>query len=106
MSTCARSWRLRTRPSLLDLTTRPAAASRFGGTMRFKLAIFLAGLGLAVPAFGQEPTEPINPPPHYAPWPDLGTGLNERQNQASLILGPELQRGQPAREMLAERRRL
>ena len=74
--------------------------------MRRIFAGFAAVLSLALPVAAQQPAEPVNPPPHYAPWPDLGTGLNERQNQASLILGPELQRGQPAREMLAERRRL
>jgi hypothetical protein len=73
--------------------------------MRAKLAGVVAAALLAVPAPAQSP-EPVNPPPHFAPWPDLGTGQTESQNQASLNLGPELQRGQSARSMLAERRRL
>jgi hypothetical protein len=60
----------------------------------------------AAPAPASRPSEPINPPPHIAPFPNLGTGYNETQAQGSLNLGPEMQRGQPAREMLAERRRL
>jgi hypothetical protein len=61
---------------------------------------------LAAPALAQQVVEPVNPAPHILPWPDLGTGRTEVQNQASLNLGPELQRGRLAREMLAERRRL
>jgi len=60
---------------------------------------------LVAPAWAQPAPEPINPPPHVSPWPNLGTGQNDRQQQASLTLGPELQRGQSAREMLAERRK-
>jgi hypothetical protein len=73
---------------------------------RGKLAGLLAAVLLAGPAPAQQAPEPVNPPPHFAPWPDLGTGQTEGQNQASLNLGPELQRGQSARAMLAERRRL
>ena len=61
---------------------------------------------LAVPTLAQQVAEPVNPAPHILPWPDLGTGRTEIQNQASLNLGPELQRGRLAREMLADRRRL
>ena len=74
--------------------------------MRVKLAAVLVAALLAVPAPAQQSPEPVNPAPHFAPWPDLGTGQTESQNQASLNLGPELQRGQSARAMLAERRRL
>lgn len=69
------------------------------------LGLVLATLALAVPVAAQSP-EPVYPQPHFAPWPNLGTGRNDGQVQGSLILGPELQRGQSAREMLAERRRL
>lgn len=51
-------------------------------------------------------SEPIEPPPHTAPWPDLRTGQSEGMRDASYVLGPELQRGQSARALLAERRRL
>src|SRR5688572_27660262 len=73
---------------------------------RGKLAGLVAATLLAAPAPAQQAAEPVTPPPHFAPWPDLGTGQTEGQNKASLNLGPELQRGQSARAMLAERRRL
>jgi hypothetical protein len=73
---------------------------------RGKLAGLLAVALVAAPAPAQQAAEPVNPPPHTAPFPVLGTGYNDRQIQGSLNLGPELQRGQPARAMLAERRRL
>src|SRR5690606_34314747 len=75
------------------------------GLWRASLGMLAAAAMLAPPAPAQ-PSEPIAPPPHVSPWPNLGTGQNDRQLQASLTLGPELQRGQSAREMLAERRRL
>ncbi len=73
---------------------------------RGKLAGLLAAALVAAPAPAQQAPEPVNPAPHFAPWPDLGTGRTEGQSQASLNLGPELERGRSAREMLAERRRL
>lgn len=75
------------------------------GTARAWLTGTLAVL-LVAPAPAQQAAEPLHPPPHLAPWPNLGTGQTEVQVQASLNLGPELRRGQSAREMLAERRRL
>ncbi|HYD24050.1 MAG TPA: C13 family peptidase [Croceibacterium sp.] len=74
--------------------------------MRRSLAALLTIAALAVPSQAQQPAEPINPPPHFSPWPGLGSGRNEGQVQASLILGPELQRARSAREMLADRRNL
>ncbi len=70
------------------------------------LAVLVAALALAVAASAQQTPEPVSPVPHFAPWPGLGTGQTEAQIEASLMLGPELQRGQSAREMLAERRKL
>ena len=69
-------------------------------------AVVALSLAVGVPALAQQPAEPIHPPPHYAPWPNLGTGQNEGQIQGSLMLGPELQRAQSPRAMLAERRKL
>ena len=54
----------------------------------------------------QTAAEPLEPPPHIAGWPELRTGETEGGREASYVLGPELQRGQSARAMLAERRRL
>src|SRR6478735_9830409 len=72
----------------------------------YRRAVFLAAVLAAAPAPAQQVAEPVNAAPHILPWPDLGSGRTEIQNQASLNLGPELQRGRLAREMLAERRRL
>jgi hypothetical protein len=74
--------------------------------MRRWLTALTAIAALAAPVPAQQPPEPLHPSPHTSPWPVLGTGYNDRQVEASLILGPELHRGQSAREMLAERRRL
>jgi Peptidase C13 family len=52
------------------------------------------------------PVVSLEPPPHTGPWPDLRSGQTEGIRDASLSLGPEMQRGRPARIMLAERRRL
>src|SRR5690606_29345576 len=80
--------------------------------MQAHLQAMLAGAAallmaaVAPHATAQTAPEPLHPPPHYAPWPNLGSGRSEPQIQASLMLGPELQRGQSAREMLNDRRRL
>ena len=76
-------------------------------TSSLRIILTLAAMSaVASSALAQHAAEPIHPLPHTTPWPDLGTGQSERQSQASLILGPELQRGQSARQMLAERRKL
>ena len=86
---------------------RSALAFRTGmGWGTSLTAVVALSLAVGVPALAQQPAEPIHPPPHYAPWPNLGTGQNERQIQGSLMLGPELQRAQSPRAMLAERRKL
>jgi hypothetical protein len=72
---------------------------------RFLTGVLAAAL-LASAGSAQQGPEPIHPPSHFAPWPTLGSGESQAQIQASFMLGPELQRGQSAREMLAERRRL
>jgi hypothetical protein len=54
----------------------------------------------------QDAPEPVQPPPHTSPWPILGTGQTEGMRTASLALGPELERGRSAREMLADKRKL
>jgi hypothetical protein len=54
----------------------------------------------------QDAPEPVQPPPHTSPWPILGTGQTEGMRTASLALGPELEPGRSAREMLADKRKL
>jgi hypothetical protein len=57
----------------------------------------MAGLALSS-AIGQ--------PRHVSGWPGLATGDSEADKLASLDLGPDLDRGRPARFALAEHRRL
>jgi hypothetical protein len=66
-----------------------------------RLAAVLVGCA-AVPVFAQT----WQTPKHVSGWPGLASGENQAQAQASLLLGPELQRGRPAKEMLADSRRL
>jgi hypothetical protein len=69
-------------------------------------AILLAMALLGAPATAQQAPEAVQPPPHISPWPMLGTGQTQGMIEASYALGPELQRGQSARELLADRRKL
>ena len=76
--------------------------------MHHKLTALLAALILALgaPAVPQTaPAAPL-PPRHVLPWPALGTGDTPAMVSASLALGPELNRGGSARELLADRRAL
>lgn len=63
---------------------------------------------LAVPALSQSSPVPdaFQPPPHTAPFPDLGSGKTKAERKASFDLSPELQRGVPAAQVRAQRRRL
>lgn len=74
--------------------------------MRRGLAALLAAWALVELAAARQPVEPVQPPPHTQAFPNLGSGMTPAQVQGSLMLGPELRRGVPAREMLAEWRRL
>jgi hypothetical protein len=69
------------------------------------IAAVLIALMSAV-TLAQQPVDPIYPAPHTLPWPSLGTGANNRQVEASLTLGPELERARSARDVLAQRRKL
>ena len=73
--------------------------------MRFSVSRVLMAVtafGLALPAVAQTYT----PPPHVSGYPGLGSGTTQREVEASLTLGPELERNRPARWMLADRRRM
>ena len=65
---------------------------------------------LAVPALSQSsaplPPDPNQPPPHTAPFPDLGSGKTTAERRASYELSPELRRGLSASEMRAQSQRL
>lgn len=57
---------------------------------------------LALPAVAQEKPgpQPYQAPTHTSGWPGLA------EDEAALAFGPELQRGRPAKEMLADSRKL
>ena len=62
---------------------------------------------LAAPALSQSaPDNPNQPPPHTAPFPDLGGGDGRAARRASFEMGPELQRGVSAAQMREQQRRL
>lgn len=62
---------------------------------------------LAAPALSQSSApNPNQPPPHTAPFPDLGNGESRAERRASYDASPELHRGLSAAEMRAQQRRL
>lgn len=62
---------------------------------------------LAVPALSQSSApNPNQPPPHTAPFPDLGSGESRAERRVSYELGPELQRGVSAATIREQQRRL
>ncbi len=62
---------------------------------------------LVAPAHSQSaPANPNEPPEHTAPFPNLGSGQTRDEIAASLELSPQLKRGEPARVLLEQRRRL
>lgn len=70
------------------------------------IAGLLAAL-LAAPALPQSaPANPHQPPPHTAPFPDLGSGESRGERRASFEAGPELQRGVSAATLREQQRRL
>ena len=70
------------------------------------IAGLLAAL-VAAPALPQSaPANPHQPPPHTAPFPDLGSGESRGERRASFEAGPELQRGVSAATLREQQRRL
>jgi hypothetical protein len=71
----------------------------------------LFGLGFVAlvigPAHSQDASgNPNQPPEHTAPFPNLAIGADRAEARASFDLAPQMARGEPAREMLDQRRRL
>lgn len=61
----------------------------------------------AAPALSQSSApNPVQPPPHTAPWPDLGTGESRAERRKSFELSPELQRGVRPAQAREQQRRL
>lgn len=75
------------------------------GTIAAALLALVAA-PVATHAQSELPPEPVEPAPHFSPWPDLGTGQTPGLKEASFSLGPEMVRGRGARDMLRDRRRL
>ncbi|WP_155800096.1 C13 family peptidase [Porphyrobacter sp. AAP82] len=75
-----------------------------------KLWAGTAALLAAIPALSQSsaprPPDPNQPPPHTAPFPDLGSGKTMAERRASYELSPELRRGIGAGELRVQGRRL
>lgn len=62
---------------------------------------------LAAPALSQSAApNPNQPPPHTAPFPDLGSGESRAERRKSIELSPELQRGVSAAQIREQQRRL
>jgi len=62
---------------------------------------------LAAPALSRSSQpDPVQPPPHTLPFPDLGSGQSRAERQASFAMGPELQRGVSAATLRDQQRRL
>ncbi len=62
---------------------------------------------LAMPALSQSSApDPVQPPPHTAPWPDLASGTTREERARAYELSPELHRGLSAVETRAQRQRL
>lgn len=80
----------------------PAMAKRtltgFGSLTLVLAAAFAPGVAAQ--------TDPNVPPEHTAPFPNLGTGENRDELIESYELAPQLKRGEPARVLLEQRRRL
>jgi hypothetical protein len=67
----------------------------------------LGAVAAAVLTFAPAAAQPAETPPqHKSRWPALVSGSNPAEMSASLDLGPNLERGRPARSELAEHRRL
>jgi len=76
---------------------------------RFPLIAPVTAALLAIPvasALHAEEANPNQPPKHIEDYPNLGTGKSREEIRASFDLGPQLERGVPALQMLEQRRRL
>lgn len=67
---------------------------------------FAALLAALVVPLSEAPANPNQPPPHTAPWPDLGSGQSPGERRSSFDLSPELQRGVSAAQIREQQRRL
>ncbi|MEO1729126.1 MAG: C13 family peptidase [Pseudomonadota bacterium] len=77
--------------------------------IRIPLTLALLAMLFAIPAsprLNAQDSNPNQPPAHVEGYPNLGTGKTRQARRQSYDLGPQLQRGIPALEMLEQRRRL
>lgn len=73
---------------------------------RGRIIIALLAAVAAAPALPQPASSPNQPPPHTAPFPDLGSGEGRAERRKSYELSPELQRGFSAAQVREQQRRL
>ena len=68
------------------------------------LALALASGSLSPGLAAQD--NPNQPPPHTQPWPNIASGQSPEDFANSMVGAPELNRGVPVREIVAQRKRL
>ncbi|QDH34709.1 C13 family peptidase [Porphyrobacter sp. YT40] len=74
---------------------------------RGRIIMGLVAALLAAPALSQSSApNPNQPPPHTAPWPDLGSGESRADRRKSFEASPELHRGFSAAQRREQQRRL
>lgn len=74
---------------------------------RGRIIIGLFAALIAAPSLSQSTApNPNQPPPHIAPFPDLGTGQSREARRKSFEASPELQRGFSAAQIREQQRRL
>jgi hypothetical protein len=70
---------------------------------RFAALLALAATG---PCVGQQAVDGYSAPQHLADWPAMASGRTDREVNAQLALGPQLERNRSPDWLLAEQRRL
>lgn len=86
-------------PALRDVLSMIKAS-----TIGFAAMLCCASLSFAQNASAQE--NPHQPPEHTLPWPNIASGQTPEELSQSMAGAPELHRGVPVREIIAQRRRL
>ena len=78
---------------------------RWWGKFTGTASLLAAALVVTATATGQS-TAPYSAPEHVGSWPGLASGANESEAQASLELGPELERDRSPKWLLGDQRRM
>ena len=73
---------------------------------RFRRFAALFALAATGPCVGQQAVDGYSAPQHLADWPGMASGKTDREVNAQLALGPQLERNRSPDWLLAEQRRL